>query len=56
MMDVNTLSKAALFRGVTPQETESLLSCLGAEQRRFAKGQTIYRTGDVAELLDCQEP
>ncbi len=50
-MDVTALSKTALFRGATPQETEAMLSCLGAERQRFAKGQMIYRTGDVVASL-----
>lgn len=50
-MDFVFLSHTALFRGVSPVEAESMLSCLGAERRQFAKGQMIYRTGDEVSSL-----
>ena len=50
-MDFISLSKTALFRGTTPQETEKMLSCLGAEQRHFSKGEMICRTGDIVTAL-----
>lgn len=50
-MDFVFLSHTALFRGVSPEEAESMLSCLGAERRQFAKGQMIYRTGDEVSSL-----
>ena len=50
-MDFIFLSHTALFRGVSPGEAESMLSCLGAERRQFAKGQMIYRTGDTVSSL-----
>mgnify|MGYP001025194655 FL=1 len=51
MMDFIGLSKTALFRGATPQEVETMLTCLGAETRQFPKGEMIYRTGDVVTSL-----
>lgn len=51
MMDFIGLSKTALFRGATPQEVETMLTCLGAEVRQFPKGEMIYRTGDVVTSL-----
>ena len=50
-MDFIGLSKTALFRGATPQEVETMLTCLGAEVRQFSKGEMIYRTGDVVTSL-----
>lgn len=50
-MNLKDLSKTSLFRGATPQETESMLACLGAERRSFQKGALIYRTGDVVTAL-----
>ena len=41
MMDFIGLSKTALFRGATPQEGETMLTCLGAETRQFPKGEMI---------------
>ena len=51
MIDYIEVSKTALFRGATPQEVETMLSCLGAEVRQFSKGEMIYRTGDVVTSL-----
>jgi CRP-like cAMP-binding protein len=50
-MDVISLSKTALFRGITPLEVEEMLLCLGAEQRHFSKGEILCRTGDVVTDL-----
>lgn len=50
-MDFFTLSKTALFYGVTPQEVEEMLSCLGAEERHFAKGEMVYRAGELVRAL-----
>lgn len=45
-MDTLFLSKTVLFRGTTPQEIQSMLQCLQAEEKWFKKGAVIYRTGD----------
>lgn len=50
-MDKIALSKTALFRGVTPEELEAMLVCLGADQRQFAKRQMICRTGEIVSSL-----
>ena len=46
-----TLPESPLFRGIPSAETENLLSCLGAERRQYAKGQSILRAGDVVTSL-----
>ena len=51
MMDYYDLSKTILFRGTTPEEVETMLNCLGAERRQYAKGQMICRTGDIVSSL-----
>lgn len=50
-MEIAGLSKTALFRGSSPEEVETMLSCLGAERRAFEKGEMIFRTGDVVTSL-----
>ena len=50
MTDIR-LTETALFQGASPQEIAEMLRCLVAERRRFAKGEQIYRTGDVVASL-----
>ena len=50
-MDWEFLSRTTLFQGSTPQELQEILSCLGAECRRFARGDRIYRMGDEVHSL-----
>lgn len=45
-MDFGFLAKTLLFRGMTPQEIEGMLGCLGYTQKQFKKGEFIYRVGD----------
>lgn len=46
-MDYLFLSKTILFRGTSPEEIRSMLGCLSAEVRKYRRGTTIYRTGDL---------
>ncbi len=39
------LSATPLFNGISQEEIHTMLSCLGAERRSYAKGEAIYRTG-----------
>ena len=50
-MDYTRLSHIALFDGIDAREIEQLLTCLGAHERAFSKGETILRTGDTARYL-----
>lgn len=50
-MDYTFLSKTILFRGATPEETEKMLTCLGAEQKHFSKNAIIYHTGDTVQSM-----
>ncbi len=50
-METAALCLTPLFRGTSPQETEEMLACLGAERRSFAKGERIYRAGDTVTAL-----
>lgn len=45
------LTETPLFRGITAQELEDMLACLGTDVRSYEKGQMIYRTGDVITSL-----
>lgn len=45
-MDFEFLSKTLLFRGMSPQEIQGMLGCLGYEQKQFPKGAFIYRVGE----------
>lgn len=50
-MDFLFLSKTLLFHGTTPQEIESMLSCLHAEQRGYQKSDVIYHAGNRVTSL-----
>lgn len=45
------LTKTMLFRGCTAEEVESMLQCLGAESKTFAKGEVIYHAGDAVTAM-----
>jgi len=48
---MHILSACALFRGMDTEDLKSILSCLGARTRRFARGETIFSEGDPADQL-----
>ena len=50
-MEIQELTKTVLFHGTEPEEIRAMLTCLKAEQKKFAKGQMIYRIGDVVSSL-----
>ena len=50
-MDKNFLAGTLLFRGISPEEIEQMLGCLGTETRRYPKGAAIYRAGDVVSAI-----
>lgn len=45
------LSKTVLFRGIQASEIEEMMSCLGARETKYKKGEFIYRTGDLVESM-----
>ena len=45
------LTNAPLFRGMTPEETDALLSCLNAKARACKKGEIILMEGAPTEQL-----
>lgn len=46
-MDHLFLSKTALFRGISPDEVKSMMSCLQAFTKRYPRGAVIHRAGDA---------
>ena len=50
-MDFLFLSNTLLFRGASPAEIQTMLTCLNAETKHFPRGSTIYHTGDVISTL-----
>jgi len=45
------LSKAQLFEGISKEELESLLLCLGASFRSYVKGQYLISAGDTIRSI-----
>lgn len=40
---LKTLGRTALFRGLSEEEAEKALSCLGTQRRCYAKGEAVLR-------------
>ena len=45
------LGRTALFRGLSAEEAEEALACLGAQRRSYAKGEAVWRAGDYARSV-----
>ena len=45
------LGRTALFRGLSAEEAEEALACLGAQRRGYAKGEAVWRAGDYARSV-----
>ena len=41
------LSRCPLFEGLTPDDVSGLLACLGGYERRFRRGEALWRMGDA---------
>lgn len=50
-MDYLFLSKTMLFRGITPPEIESIMSCLQATVKKYPRGVNIYNAGDTVSFV-----
>lgn len=48
---LNIINKSPLFEGISDGELESLLGCLGAKTKTYARGQFILRPGDRTSSL-----
>lgn len=40
------MKKCQLFEGISEEEMESMLNCLGAARRRYEKGEYVFRRGE----------
>lgn len=45
-MDKKFLSDTVLFRGIEPEEVQSMLECLKAKKRWYGKGEMVFRAGE----------
>ena len=45
------IKTSSLFEGITDQELDSMLSCLGAKTETYQKNSFILRTGDIADSI-----
>ena len=50
-MDYLFLSKTLLFRGISPQEIETMMSCLRGVTKKYARGSIIYHAGDTLNSM-----
>ncbi len=50
-MDALFLSNTSLFRGITPEEVNSMMSCLMAEEKYYKKDEVIYCAGDTVHKI-----
>lgn len=45
------IKNTALFKGIKPDDIPSLLECLGAHERSYAKGSSIFSIGDTTSAM-----
>lgn len=50
-MNLQWLAETPLFQGTSAGEIQAMLSCLGARQQHFAKGEAIYRADGTVQAL-----
>ncbi len=50
-MNLKFLTTTMLFRGATEAEAQEMLSCLGAAEKQYDKGETIYHAGEYAQNM-----
>ncbi len=48
-MNYKFLANTLLFRGVTPDEIESMMGCLDAQVKKYYKGEIIYHNGEYVK-------
>jgi cAMP-binding proteins - catabolite gene activator and regulatory subunit of cAMP-dependent protein kinases len=48
---LNVLERAPLFAGIRREELESMLACLSAERRNYARGEFLLHAGDPTDSL-----
>ena len=50
-MDYLFLSNTVLFRGISPEEVKSMMSCLQAYTRTYPRGTIIHHAGDAIHAV-----
>ena len=50
-MDYLFLSKTLLFRGIAPEEIQSMMGCLRGSTKKYAKGSIIHHTGETISTM-----
>ncbi len=50
-MDYLFLTNTLIFRGTTPEEVKTMLPCLEAEQKKYKKGDVIFREGNKIHAM-----
>ena len=50
-MNYSFLTNTILFRGTSEEEAQAILSCLGAVEKRYDKGEVIFRAGACTENM-----
>ena len=48
---LSVLSRCALFQGVTPEEIQAILPCLGSKTRSISKGGPVFLEGEPARWV-----
>lgn len=48
-MNYKFLSNTLLFRGITPEEIESMMTCLDGHVKKYNKGEMIYHSGEIIQ-------
>lgn len=50
-MDYLFLSKTMLFRGISPEEIQSMMGCLQGISKKYAKGSIIHHAGETISTM-----
>ena len=50
-MEKHTLQDTTLFRGISPEDADTLLSCLDARTKKYKKDEVIIRSGEPVREL-----
>ncbi len=51
MNNSSVLKKSPLFSGITPEEIQTMLTCLSAVEKKYAKGTLIFRQGEAVNRM-----
>lgn len=50
-MDYNFIAGTKLFEGVSVEDAEAMLRCLGAQEKSYSRGEVIYHAGQCIERM-----